>query len=154
MISYSRSRTFLQLACTLFLLIGVFLPASADSTVEYEDACTAGSLPLRWIRSIEDQDWNAMASLLDTGASYVDPTMAHFNREPVELIGRKSIVDFWRTSSQESSSQDIRYELKRCFTSGGLAVLTLELSISVSGALWNVAKDRIDLHGYQTMASP
>jgi hypothetical protein len=91
-----------------------------------------------------------MASLLDTGASYVDPTMAHFNREPVELIGRKSIVDFWRTSSQESSSQDIRYELKRCFTSGGLAVLTLELSISVSGAFWNVAKDRIDLHGYQT----
>jgi hypothetical protein len=128
----------------LLLLPGI---AGADTGGQ---ACTEGAPALRWIRAIEAQDWSAMSGLLAEDSVYADPTMNHFGRDGFEKQGREAIVDFWRIASEDSGAQSIRYEVSRCFETGGVTVLTLDLSISVSGRYWNVLKDQIDLTGYQT----
>ena len=112
--------------------------------------CGEGSPAYNWVESLESQDWARMRELLAPDATYDDPTVVHFDQDAIALVGRETIVEFWRKSSEELGARNIDYKITRCFESGGITVLTMTLSITVSGAYWNINKESIDLTGAGT----
>ncbi len=111
--------------------------------------CADDSLALRWIDVIERQDWEAMATMLSPDATYHDPTMAHYDRPEIELTGPEAITAFWRESSDDSGTSAINYTIVNCFETGPMAVLTLDVAVTVSGEFWGVDRDQITLRGAQ-----
>ena len=112
--------------------------------------CADDSLALRWIEVIEGQDWDAMATMLAADATYHDPTMAYYDRPEIELTGPEAIAAFWREASDDSGTSVIDYTIVNCFETGPMAVLTLNVAVTVSGAFWGVDRDQITLRGAQT----
>ncbi len=110
-------------------------------------ACGEGSPAYNWVESVESQDWARMQELLAPDATYNDPTVVHLDQDAIALVGHEAIVEFWRESSEELDVRNIDYEITRCFESGGITVLTMTISITMSGAYWNINKESIDLIG-------
>lgn len=113
-------------------------------------ACPESSLPMRWLHAIEMEDWDTMGSLLHADAVYDDPTMAYFGDGPIHLMGRDSIVEFWRQSDEESGSRYMEYEVPFCFESADLFVINAVIHLEVGGAYWKVAREYLPLTSAQT----
>lgn len=97
----------------------------------------------RYLRAITDRDWEAMASFLDERSTYRDDTMTFFGGEPIDLEGVESIVDFWRTSSEDTDAR-VDNRVRSRFTAGDWVVLVLRPFVSVDGELWDVPGRRIE----------
>jgi hypothetical protein len=131
-------------AAVLFATIATLSAPAANAE------CIEDSLALRWIEVIERQDWGAMAAMLAADATYHDPTMAYYDRPEIELTGPEAIAAFWREASDDSGTSVIDYTIANCFETGPMAVLTLNVAVTVSGAFWGVDHDQITLRGAQT----
>jgi len=121
-------------------LFSVLLPPGAQ-------ACEEGSVALRYLGAIQAMDWSAMEALLDPAARYQDPTMAYFDRPPIDLAGSEAIVDFWRSSSEESGSSAIRYTVTDCFETAGYTTISYDILVDVAGSFWNVNQQSISIPG-------
>lgn len=110
-------------------------------------ACPEGALALRYLDAIENRQWQRMRSLLAVDARYTDPTMIYFDRDAIEISGAEDIVAFWRSSSEDSGTSQIRYQTTACFETAGYHVVNLDIEITVSGRFWNVNKPEIVLPG-------
>lgn len=110
-------------------------------------ACEPESIVTRYLTAIDDMKWEQMRSYLADDAIYIDPTMTHFEQPAIDLEGADNIVEFWRSSSENSGTSNIDYTTTSCFQTAGYYVVNLDVSASVSGAYWNVDKDVIDLSG-------
>lgn len=110
-------------------------------------ACEKNSVALRYLSAIEAMDWAAMRTYLAADAIYTDPTMAHYDREPIALVGADSIVEFWSAASNDSGTGQINYAITACLKTAGFYVVNLDIDIQVSGEFWNVAKDVINIPG-------
>ncbi len=132
----------IYLACLL-------LSACANQQV-FTSSCSEDSHAHNWVESVESQDWARMTALLAPAATYDDPTVVHFGQDAIALEGREAVVEFFRKSSEEVGARNIDYEITRCFESGGITVLTMTLSIDVSGDYWNINKESINLTGEGT----
>lgn len=110
-------------------------------------ACPDDSVAARYLRAIETMNWSQMEALLADDASYSDPTMTYFDREPIQLVGSANIVDFWRSASEESGTSKISYTTTGCFETAGYFLVNLDIDVRVAGAYWNVNKDWISLPG-------
>jgi hypothetical protein len=135
LLGFPRSRHKL-LAC----LSSFVLPLGAQ-------ACEEGSVALRYLGAIQAMDWSAMEALLDPAARYQDPTMAYFDRPPIDLAGSEAIVDFWRSSSEESGSSAIRYTVTDCFETAGYTTISYDILVDVAGSYWNVNQQSISIPG-------
>ena len=124
------------------ILIAVMLVACGQVT-----ACEKNSVALRYLSAIEAMNWAAMRTYLAEDAIYTDPTMAHYDREPIALAGADSIVAFWSSSSTDSGTGQINYSITSCMETAGFHVVNLDIDIKVSGKFWNVAKDVINIPG-------
>ena len=127
-----------------------FLTMIVLSPAVWAQACGPASIEGRWIKAIEDQDWDAMTALLATDARYLDFTMAYFDRPAIDLEGPEAITGFWRESSDSTQTADIRYTLRDCFETAGIVALNLRVDVSVSGETWGINTDRVALGGSQT----
>ncbi len=132
----------IYLTCTL-LAAGINQPVLAS-------ACGEDSPAYNWVESVESQDWARMTELLAPDATYDDPTVVHFGQDAIALVGRETVVEFWKKTSEEIGARNIDYDITRCFESGGITVLTMKLSMTMSGAYWNINKESIDLTGEGT----
>ena len=112
--------------------------------------CAADSLPYRWIKVIEDQNWGALQNLFAENARYHDPTMAFFDVPEIDLRGPHAIRQFWQESSEGSGTSAIDYTISHCFQAGSMSVLTLEVAVTVAGNAWGINKDSIVLRAAQT----
>ena len=130
----------------LLALSALLLPQPAPSAPA-RHACDDSSVAMRYLAAIDAMDWETMAALLAEDAHYTDPTMIHFDRPAIDLQGREAIAGFWRSSSEGSGTSDITYEVTQCFETAGYHMVSLDISISVSGAYWNVNRDEIVLPG-------
>lgn len=110
-------------------------------------ACPEGAVALRYLDAIETMQWQRMRSLLAKDAHYTDPTMIYFDREAIDIRGAESIVEFWRSSSEDSGTNQISYETTACFETAGYHMVNLNIEIVVSGKFWNVNKPEIALPG-------
>ncbi len=129
--------------CACTALIGC---AQTPKLAAHGDA----ALALRWVHAIEQEDWDTLGELLHEDAVYEDPTMMHYGSDPIYWIGRDSIVDFWRRSDEDSGSRNIDYRIDGYFETGGVTVLTMYLSLEISGAFWDIDQDFIPVSGSQT----
>ncbi len=127
----------------------IFLAACIHQPV-LASGCSEGSPAYNWIESVESQDWASMKALLAPEATYNDPTVVHLDQDAIALMGRETIVEFWEKTSEELGAQNIDYDITQCFESGGITVLSMKLSITTSGAYWNINKELIDLTGEGT----
>ncbi|MEM9684727.1 MAG: nuclear transport factor 2 family protein [Pseudomonadota bacterium] len=109
--------------------------------------CDKASIALQYLAAIDAMQWDVMASHLASDATYADPTMTYFDRAPVRLVGAEAIVEFWRTSSEASGTNDIQYTVIACMETAGYHVVSLDLVSRVAGAFWNVNQDVIELSG-------
>ena len=123
-----------------FLICGLMLPGKLL-------ACPEDSVALRYLDAIESMEWQRMRSLLADDARYTDPTMIYFDREAIDIRGADGIVEFWRSSSEDSGTSQIGYETTGCFETAGYYVVSLEIRITVSGEFWNIGKPEIVLPG-------
>ena len=130
----------------LLLALSALLPLPAQSAPA-RHACDDSSVAMRYLAAIDAMDWETMAALLAEDAHYTDPTMIHFDRPAIDLRGRAAIADFWRSSSEGSGTSDIAYEVTQCFETAGYHMVSLDISISVSGAYWSVNREEIVLPG-------
>ncbi|MBL6690381.1 MAG: nuclear transport factor 2 family protein [Pseudomonadales bacterium] len=110
-------------------------------------ACEDDSVAIRYLSAIDGMNWAQMSSLLAENAHYTDPTMIYFDRPAIDLIGRDDIVEFWRSSSEDSGTSDIGYTVTACFETAGYHMVNLDIAITVSGKFWNVNKDEIVMPG-------
>lgn len=110
-------------------------------------ACEQSGVALRYLKAIDDMNWEDMAVLLAEDAHYTDPTMIYYDRPAVDLKGREDIVEFWRSSSEDSGTSDIGYTVASCFETAGYHMVNLEIAIRVSGEFWNVNRDEILIPG-------
>jgi hypothetical protein len=123
------------------LLPAVFLLGGAAQ------ACDEASVAIRYLTAIDDMNWQEMTALLAESAHYTDPTMAYYDRPEIDLRGRDRIVEFWRSSSEDSGTSDISYTVTQCFETAGYHMVNLDIAITVAGEFWNVDKDEILLPG-------
>jgi hypothetical protein len=114
---------------------------SDDSPPESPIAETASG----YLEAIQAQDWEGMHALLTQDSLYQDFTMEYFDREPVELEGADAIVDFWRTSSEDSGTSSIQYEVRKSFVAGPVFVADVWATITVSGEYWDVDEEEVEL---------
>ena len=138
----------LDIAPTIAHLLGLDLPSATGvvmteilQTSEVEDTATA------YMHAIQNQDWERMVELLDATAIYQDFTMEYFGRDAIDLVGADAIVDFWRTSSEDSGTSEIRYVVNEKFVAGPAVVYIMSITERVSGAYWSVDKPEIELRG-------
>jgi len=110
-------------------------------------ACTEDATAIRYLEAIETMQWQRMRSLLAVDALYTDPTMVHFDRDAISIQGAENIVAFWRSSSEDSGTNQINYEITACFETAGYYIVNLDINTLVSGRLWNVNKREIVLSG-------
>lgn len=110
-------------------------------------ACDVSSVAIRYLTAIDEMNWREMSELLADSAHYTDPTMTYYDRPAIDLRGRERIVDFWRSSSEDSGTSDISYTVTQCFETAGYHMVNLDIAITVSGELWNVDKDEILIPG-------
>jgi ketosteroid isomerase-like protein len=110
-------------------------------------ACDSSSVAIRYLNAIDDMDWQEMSALLSESAHYTDPTMTYYERPAIDLTGRERIVEFWRSSSEDSGTSDISYTVTQCFETAGYHMVNLDIAITVSGEFWNVDKDVILIPG-------
>jgi len=111
------------------------------------EACDGASVALRYLEAIDAMNWPLMRDLLAPSAHYTDPTMTFYERPAIDLTGRDAIVEFWRSSSEDSGTSDIRYTVTGCFETAGYHMINLDILITVSGEFWNVNKDKIQVPG-------
>ncbi len=52
-----------------------------------------------------------MMEILAPDATYDDPTVVHFDQDAIALVGRETIVEFWRKSSEELDARNIDYKI-------------------------------------------
>lgn len=121
----------------LVLAAGHALACEADPAVAY-------------LKTIESMDWDAMEAKLHPDARYHDPTMTFYDRDAIDLQGRRAIVDFWRSSSDGSGTSGIDYTYRECFDTAGYHVVHYDLAVTVAGAYWNLDRETIDLTGVVT----
>lgn len=112
--------------------------------------CAADSVPHRWIKAIEGQNWDALQGLFAEDSRYRDPTMAFFDTAEIDLRGPQAIRQFWQESSEDSGTSAIDYTITHCFQTGGIAVLTLKVAVTVAGDTWGIKKESVVLRGAQT----
>ena len=98
-----------------------------------------------YLASIQAQDWERMGSLLSDASRYEDFTMEFFDRPPIQLTGREAIVEFWRTSSEDSGTSSIHYDVVRRIVAGPMVILDLRGRVTVSGHYWELERDEITL---------
>jgi len=110
-------------------------------------ACEDDSVAVRYLSAIDDMNWVQMSSLLAKNAHYTDPTMIYYDRPAIDLTGRDDIVEFWRSSSEDSGTSNIGYTITACFETAGYHMVNLDIAITVSGKFWNVNKDEIVMPG-------
>jgi len=127
-------------------LVLLLLAISCQSVAD----CSPDSLPQRWIEVIEDQNWDALQDLFAKDSRYRDPTMAFFDTPEIDLRGPRAIRKFWQESSEGSGTSAIRYTITRCFQASSMAVLTLEVAVTVAGNAWGINKESIVLRAPQT----
>lgn len=92
----------------------------------------------RYMERIAASDWDGMAALLAPDAHYEDRTMAHFDREPVDLHGPEAIVGFWRRSAEGAGSGAIHYDVRRAFVAGPVVVLDTRVRVENDAAAWDM----------------
>jgi hypothetical protein len=73
--------------------------------------------------------------------------MTFCERPAIDLTGRDDTVEFWRSSSEDSGTSDIRYTVTGCFETTGYYMVNLDILVTVSGEFWNVNKDEIRVPG-------
>lgn len=110
-------------------------------------AASCGDIAMRYLKAIDDMDWQVMRSLLAEDAWYTDPTMTHYDRPAIDLRGADAVVKFWRSASEDSGTSNIEYNVSGCFETAGYAMVNLDIRITVAGEFWNVAKDKIVIPG-------
>ncbi len=113
----------------------------------HAQACENDSVAIRYLSAIDDMNWPEMNSLLSKDAHYTDPTMVYYDRPAIDLKGRVDIVEFWRSSSEDSGTSNIGYTITSCFETAGYHMVNLDIAITVSGKFWNVNKDEIVMPG-------
>ncbi len=113
--------------------------------------CEADSVALRYVKAIDDMQWDAMGELLAEDAHYSDPTMIYYGVDAMEIEGKGEIVEFWRSASADSGTSDIDNDVTACFETGGYHMVNLDIEITLSGAFWNINKDQITIPGKQLM---
>lgn len=129
----------------MLLLLTAWL--GATSSVSLATARDVDAVADDYLDAIQAQDWERMASFLTEASVYQDFTMEYFDREPIDLLGAEAIVDFWRSSSEESGTSEIRYDIVDRFTAGPCVVLTLRLHARVSGKYWGLSEPEVELAG-------
>ena len=105
---------------------------------------------LGYLKLIEAMDWQGMHQRLAGNARYLDPTMAYYDRAAIDLSGPDAIVDFWRSSSEESGTSSIRYTYTHCFETAGFHVIRYEIAVEVAGEFWGLKQDRVVIPGQVT----
>lgn len=110
-------------------------------------ACDESGAALRYLAAIDAMDWAAMSELLADDARYTDPTMVYYDRPAIDLSGREAIVNFWRTSSEDSGTSDITYTVTACFETAGYHMVNLDIAIRVAGKFWNIDREEILIPG-------
>ena len=134
----------LDVAPTIAKLLGLDLPtATGDVIEEILESGSVTDVATAYLRAIQDQDWERMGTFLTDESIYQDFTMEYFNRDAIDLVGRDVIVGFWRDSSADSGTSEIRYVVEDRLVAGPAILLELALHVRVSGAYFNV--DRAEL---------
>ncbi|MEM1087853.1 MAG: nuclear transport factor 2 family protein [Pseudomonadota bacterium] len=110
-------------------------------------ACEPDSTAIQYLAAIDAMDCDAMRSHLAEDATYTDPTMTHFGTDAIDLTGANNVVEFWRSSSEDSGTSEIKYTITSCLETAGYHAVNLDILISVSSAYWCVNKDVIDIPG-------
>ena len=132
------------------ICLACMLLAACVNQQVFTSNCGEDSPARNWVESVESQDWERMMELLAPAATYDDPTVVHFGQDEIALEGREAVVEFWKKTSEEIGARNIDYDITRCFESGGITVLTMKLSMTMSGVYWNIDKESIDLTGEGT----
>lgn len=83
--------------------------------------------------------------MLTERSHYEDVTMEFFDRPAIDLTGRSAIVDFWRTSSVDSGTSKIDYEVLKRFVAGPTVILDLRGRVTVAGEYWGLKSESITL---------
>lgn len=78
------------------------------------------------------------------------PDDGFYDRDAIDLEGRRAIVEFWRASSEGSGTSRIDYTYRACFETAGYHVVHYDLTVTVAGEYWNVDRATIDLSGAVT----
>ncbi len=113
----------------------------------YSVACEDDGVAVRYLGAIDDMNRPEMAAMLAEQAHYTDPTMVYYDRPAIDLTGRDEIVEFWRSSSEDSGTSDIGYTITACFETAGYHMVNIDIAIRVAGRYWNVNKDEILMPG-------
>lgn len=136
----------LDVAPTVAELMDLTLDSATGSVIDgVLSSGDVADVATAYLRAIQDQDWNRMRSFLDASSRYQDFTMEFFDRDAIDLTGVDAITSFWRQSSEDSGTSEIRYVVERSFTAGPAVVIDMSIFVRVSGAYWNVDQDAIDL---------
>ena len=126
----------------IFSLTLALLLASGASHASDPDAIAD-----EYLEAIQTQHWTRMAALLAEGAVYQDFTMQHFGSAAIDLEGVEAIIGFWRSSSEDSGTSSIRYDVRKRFTAGPTVVLDIEANVVVSGEYWEVPLPEVEASG-------
>ncbi len=99
----------------------------------------------RYLEAVRTEDWKTMASLLAPDAHYLDTSMTIFDRPPIDLRGPEAIVGFFRNANEESGTEEVRYDIRRRWTSGDTTVIDIVVHVRAAGDFFDVAKKTVEI---------
>ncbi|MEN8183776.1 MAG: nuclear transport factor 2 family protein [Myxococcota bacterium] len=127
-------------ACSLLLIT---LASCAAPTPH--DALPPDSIPARWLRAVQQQDWSAMGDMLAERAIYADTTKRDFDTEPYYVTGRQAIVELRQRAAAGTATDQVQFTLLDHYETGGVTVLHLNLDVEDSGESWGIQQETITL---------
>ena len=87
-----------------------------------------------YLESVWAADWETMGSYLTEESIYQDFTMTYFGGVEIDLIGRDSIVTFYKGASDGARVEEVTNEILYKFVAGNSVVYELNTTVRLDGA--------------------
>lgn len=96
-----------------------------------------------YLEAVWAADWETMAGYLTDDSIYQDFTMTYFGIDEIDLIGRDSIVAFYRNANDGSGVLEVRNEIVYHFVAGNTVTYELDTFVRAEGETWGAPGQEI-----------
>ncbi len=117
----------------------------AEAEVSAAGPSSVDTLIDRYLEAVRTEDWETMASLLAPEAHYLDTAMTIFDRPPIDLRGPEAIIGFFRSANEQSGTEEVRYDIRRRWTSGDTTVVDIIVYVRAAGEFFEVPKKTVEI---------
>ena len=107
-----------------------------SSSAQSESSIVIEEQALGYMNAIWAADWETMGSYLTEETSYLDYTMRYFGRDEIDLVGRDSILAFYKGANDGAGVQEVTNDIVYHFVAGNCVVFELDTTVRADGSFW------------------